>query len=315
MAGVSPASFIWLDGELRPWHGAQVHILTHSLHYGLAVFEGTRVYQNRLGEPLVFRLDDHLRRLFRSAHILELSIPFSFDELRTATLELLAANRLEECYIRHIAFIGEGVMGLHPHDNPIRVGIIAWQWGTYLGEEGLKQGIRCKISSFQRHHPNNIMIKAKAAANYLTAILAKREVTRLKYDEALLLDPQGFVAEGSGENLFMVRNGTLITPPTTYTLEGITRDTVLRLAQRKGISVKEMPISRDELYLADEVFLTGTAAEITPVREIDDRRIGSGKPGEITQLMQKEYFSLVHGEIPELSSWLTPYSLKNLQSA
>jgi branched-chain amino acid aminotransferase len=311
---VSPTTFIWLDGELRPFHGAQVHILTHSLHYGLAVFEGTRVYRGRRGEPQIFRLDDHLKRLYRSAHILELDLPFTLEELRSSTLELLISNRLEECYIRHIAFIGEGVMGLHPQNNPIRVGIIAWQWGAYLGDEGIRRGIRCKISSFQRHHPNNIMIKAKASANYLTAILAKREVTRLKYDEALLLDPQGFIAEGSGENLFTVRDGTLITPPTTYALEGITRDTVMYLARRKGIPVVERPISRDELYIADEVFLTGTAAEITPVREVDDRQIGRGEPGEITRLLQKEYFSAVHGEIPELSSWLTPYSLSPVGS-
>jgi branched-chain amino acid aminotransferase len=226
--------------------------------------------------------------------------------LKQATIDLVVQNHLKEGYIRHIVFVGDGAMGLHPQDNPIRVGIIVWEWGTYLGEEGLKKGVRCKISSYHRHHPTSTMVKAKTSANYLVSILAKREVTSLGYQEALLLDPNGFVAEGSGENVFIVRDGILKTPPTTYALEGITRDTVLRLARDLSLPVEIGNISRDELYTAEEAFLTGTAAEITPIREVDDRTIGEETPGKITRLLQNEYFRLVRGEKNAYLSFLTP---------
>ena len=302
---VEQAKYIWLDGKFVPWTEAQVHILTHTLHYGLGVFEGVRAYHCHDGRTAIFRLQEHTRRLFDSAHIMQLAIPFREDEINLACLEILKQNEQKEAYLRPLVFIGDGVMGLHPKDNPVRVAIISWVWGAYLGDDGLKRGIRLKTSSFTRHHVNIMMTKAKVVGNYVNSILAKREVTKAGYDEALLLDNSGYVAEASGENIFLVKNGCLKTPPLTSILPGITRDCIMTLAQDLGLPIKEERFSRDELYLADEVFLTGTAAEITPVREIDDRVIGPGHPGPVTRKLQETYFAVVRGENPRYSHWLS----------
>ncbi len=299
------AKNIWMNGELVPWDEAKVHVLTHTLHYGLGVFEGIRCYKCANGRSGIFRLRDHIDRLFQSALIAQIEIPFSKEEIEEACKEIVRVNELEEAYIRPLVFIGEGVMGVHPHDNPIRVAIIAWKWGAYLGEEALKNGTRAKTSSYIRHHPNAMMTKAKICGNYVNSVLAKREVTRLGYDEAILLDPEGYVAEASGENIFIVKDGIIKTIPPTTILPGITRNTVIRLAKDRGYTVIEERFTRDELYIADEVFLTGTAAEVTPVREIDDRPIGNGKPGKITQELQELYFKTVKGELPKYSHWIT----------
>jgi len=299
------AKSIWMNGELVPWDEAKVHVLTHTLHYGLGVFEGIRCYKCVDGRSGIFRLREHIDRLFQSALIAQIEIPFSKEEIEEACKEIVRVNGLDEAYIRPLVFIGEGVMGVHPHDNPIRVAIIAWKWGAYLGEEALKNGTRAKTSSFIRHHPNAMMTKAKICGNYVNSVLAKREVTRLGYDEAILLDPEGYVAEGSGENIFLVKHGIIKTTPPTTILPGITRDTVIKLAKDRGYTVIEERFTRDELYIADEVFLTGTAAEITPVREIDDRPIGNGKPGKITKELQELYFNTVRGKLPQYSYWIT----------
>ena len=299
------AKSIWMNGELVPWDEAKVHVLTHTLHYGLGVFEGIRCYKCVDGRSGIFRLREHIDRLFQSALIAQIEIPFSKEEIEEACKEIVRVNGLDEAYIRPLVFIGEGVMGVHPHDNPIRVAIIAWKWGAYLGEEALKNGTRAKTSSFIRHHPNAMMTKAKICGNYVNSVLAKREVTRLGYDEAILLDPEGYVAEASGENIFLVKNGIIKTTPPTTILPGITRDTVIKLAKDRGYTVIEERFTRDELYIADEVFLTGTAAEITPVREIDDRPIGNGKPGKITKELQELYFNTVRGKLPQYSHWIT----------
>jgi branched-chain amino acid aminotransferase len=294
-----------MNGELVPWDEAKVHVLTHTLHYGLGVFEGIRCYKCVDGRSGIFRLREHIDRLFQSALIAQIEIPFSKEEIEEACKEIVRVNGLDEAYIRPLVFIGEGVMGVHPHDNPIRVAIIAWKWGAYLGEEALKNGTRAKTSSYIRHHPNAMMTKAKICGNYVNSVLAKREVTRLGYDEAILLDPEGYVAEGSGENIFLVKHGIIKTTPPTTILPGITRDTVIKLAKDRGYTVIEERFTRDELYIADEVFLTGTAAEITPVREIDDRPIGNGKPGKITKELQELYFNTVRGKLPQYSHWIT----------
>lgn len=295
---------IWLDGKMIPWNEAQVHVLTHTLHYGLGVFEGIRAYEGK-GGTAIFRLKEHIGRLFDSAHILMMKIPFSPEVIMEACREVLRVNRLKHGYIRPIAFMGDGEMGLHA-ENPIRVAVAAWPWGTYLGEEGLKKGIRAKISSFSRHHINATLNKAKACANYVNSILAKREALQAGYDEAILLDPDGYVAEATGENIFLVKNGAVKTTPSGASiLDGITRDSVIRLLQDQKITVVDQKFTRDELYLADEVFLTGTAAEITPIREVDDRTIGSGKPGPITRkVVQEAFFSIVKGENKQYRGWL-----------
>jgi len=302
---VEKAKSIWLDGKFIPWDEARVHLLTHSLHYGLGVFEGIRAYHCSDGRTAVFRLAEHIRRLFDSAHVVQMDIPFSQAEVEAACCEILRVNQQKEAYIRPLAFVGEGAMGLHPQNNPIQLAIISWVWGAYLGDEGLKKGIRAKISSYARHHVNVMMTKAKTTGNYVNSIMAKREATQLGYDEAILLDTEGYVAEASGENIFIVRDGLLRTPPLTAVLPGITRNAILTLAQDLGIPVKEDIFSRDELYLADEAFLTGTAAELTPLREVDGRRIGSGKPGPVTQKLQAAFFAVVKGENPRYQSWLT----------
>jgi branched-chain amino acid aminotransferase len=302
---VEKAKYIWLDGKLQPWDQAQVHILTHTLHYGLGVFEGIRAYQCADGRTAIFRLPEHIHRLFDSAHIVQMDIPYSEAEICQACIDTMRQNEQKEAYLRPLVFIGDGAMGLHPKDNAIRVAVITWVWGAYLGDEGLRLGIRLKTSSFTRHHINVMMTNAKVVGNYVNSILAKREVTKAGYDEALLLDTNGYVAEASGENIFLVKDGIIKTPPLTSILPGITRDCVLMIAKDLGIPVQEGRFPRDELYIADEIFLTGTAAELTPVRELDDRRIGSGKPGPITKKVQEAYFAAVKGENSRYASWLT----------
>jgi len=295
---------IWMDGKLIPWEEAKVHVLTHTLHYGLAVFEGIRCYLCHDGKSAVFRLKEHVDRLFDSAQIGVLKIPYSRKEIAEACKETLRVNGLKEGYIRPIAFIGEGVMGVYPGDNPIRVAIITWSWGTYLGEGALEKGIRAKVSSYTRHHVNVMMTKAKISGNYVNSILAKREVMKTGYDEALMLDTEGYISEASGENIFMVKNGVLKTTPLTSILSGITRDSVIQIAKSKRIPLVEERFTRDELYIAQEAFFTGTAAEITPIREVDDRQIGEGKPGPITRELQSAFFDIVKGKNSEFKEWL-----------
>ncbi|MGD0918751.1 MAG: branched-chain amino acid transaminase, partial [Thermodesulfobacteriota bacterium] len=295
---------IWMDGKFIPWGEANVHILTHSLHYGLAVFEGIRCYLCDDGQSAVFRLKEHVERLFDSAQIGDLKMPYSKREIAEACKEILRVNRLKEGYIRPIVFIGEGVMGVYPGDNPIRVAIITWPWGAYLGEGALDRGIRVKVSSYTRHHVNVMMTKAKICGNYVNSVLAKREVTRMGYDEALMLDTEGYVSEGSGENIFMAKNGVLKTTPLTSVLSGITRDSVIQIAKARRITLREERFTRDELYTAQEAFFTGTAAELTPVREVDDRKIGEGKPGPITKELQSIFFDIVKGKSSEYKEWL-----------
>ena len=306
MAGAISGEKIWMDGELVPWHEANVHILTHTLHYGLGVFEGIRCYRTDGGRSAVFRLQEHVRRLFESAHINLMKVPFDEARVCEGILETLRANSLVEGYIRPLVYVGAGVMGLNPADNPIRVAIVVWPWGKYLGEEGMERGIRARVSSFVRHHVNAKMTKGKTCGDYVNSILAKREALLDGYDEAILLDSQGLVAEASGENVFVVRGGELRTPPLQTVLEGITRASVMELARDKGIPVREAAITRDDLYVAEEVFLTGTAAEITPVREIDHRSIGSGRRGPIAKALQDAFFAVVQGRDPKYDHWLTP---------
>ena len=295
---------IWLDGNLVPWEQANVHILTHTLHYGLGVFEGIRAYKCSDGRTAIFKLDDHIDRLFSSAHIADITIPFTKVELKDAICTLLKEIKLEEAYIRPLVFVGDGTMGVHPKDNKIRVAIAAWSWGAYLGDDGLNKGIRAKISSYTRMPVNSFMTKAKICGNYVNSVFAKVEATSLGFDEALMLDSEGYLSEGSGENIFIVKNGKVKTPPLTSILEGITRNCVIQMANDKNISIEEQRFTRDEIYSADEVFLTGTAAEITPIREIDFRTIGKGKPGEITKTLQSCFFDIIRGNKEQYSSWL-----------
>ncbi len=296
---------IWMDGALIDWDAANVHVLTHSLHYGLGVFEGIRCYKQSDGSSAIFRLREHIQRLADSAKIATLPMPYDVDTLCAASVETVKANKLEECYLRPLAFVGDGAMGLGARDNPTRVTIIAWKWGAYLGEDGLKRGIRAKVSSFSRAGVNALMAKGKVVGHYVNSILAKREVLQNGYDEAIMLDPQGYVCEASGENIFVVRNGVVSTAPLgSSILGGITRETTIRLMQDMGLEVRERLIGRDELYIADEVFMVGTAAEVTPVREVDDRTVGAGERGPITEKVQSRYFAAVRGDGPK--EWLTP---------
>jgi branched-chain amino acid aminotransferase len=296
---------IWLDGRFVDWSEARVHVLTHTLHYGLGVFEGIRCYRTADGRSAVFRLGDHLRRLYDSAHINLMKVPFTREAVEEACLETLRQNELPEGYLRPLVFIGDGEMGLNPGGNAIRVAVIAWAWGRYLGEEGVLRGIRAKVSTFSRHHVNAKMTKGKTCGDYVNSILAKREALLDGYDEAILLDTQGLVSEASGENLFVVRDGVLATPSLYSVLGGVTRDSVLEIARDKGIEVEERAITRDELYVADEVFLTGTAAEVTPIREIDRRQIGAGARGPVTALLQTAYFDAVTARDRKYERWLT----------
>jgi branched-chain amino acid aminotransferase len=296
---------IWHDGKLVPWRDATTHVLTHSLHYGLAVFEGVRAYKTVDGTA-IFRLKDHTDRLFNSAHIYMMKIPYGREELMEAQKEVVRANELESCYIRPIAFYGSEKMGVSPKGASVHVAIAAWPWGAYLGAEAIEHGIRVKTSSFARHHVNVSMCRAKYSGTYANSILANLEATEHGYDEGLLLDVDGFVAEGSGENLFMIKNGRIYEPELTSALMGITRDSVITMAQDMGYTVSAKRITRDDLYIADEAFFTGTAAEVTPIRELDGRVIGSGKRGPITARLQKAFFDCVGGKSDKYRDWLTP---------
>lgn len=295
---------IWFDGKLVPWREATTHVLTHSLHYGLSVFEGVRAYNTEIGTA-VFRLKEHTKRLFNSAHIYQMPMPFTQDEINAATLETVRANQLESCYIRPLAFYGSEKMGVSPRGAQVHIAIAAWAWGAYLGEEGLQKGIRVKTASFQRQHVNNIMPRAKVAATYANSILANLEATQDGYDEALLLDTEGFVAEGAGENLFIVHDGVIYEPEIASALTGITRATVHTLAADLGLEVRTRRLTRDDIYIADEAFFTGTAAEVTPIRELDNRRIGQGSRGPVTERMQTAFFDVVNGRNAKYHHWLT----------
>jgi len=294
---------IWYDGVLVPWREATTHVLSHTLHYGMGVFEGVRAYRTDKGTA-IFRLRDHTERLFRSAHILNMTLPWDRDTIDEAQRQVVRENGLESAYIRPMAFFGPEGMGLHAEHLSVHVIVAAWPWGTYLGADGLEQGIRVRTSSYTRHHVNAVMCRAKANGHYINSMLAVQEARACGCDEALLLDSEGFVAEGSGENIFLVRGGQLLTPDLTSALEGITRDTVVEFARELGIPVREKRITRDEVYVADEAFFTGTAAEVTPIRELDGRRIGSGGRGPVTERLQTMYFDQVHGRRAQHPGWL-----------
>jgi branched-chain amino acid aminotransferase len=300
---------IWMNGTFVAWDDAKVHVLTHTLHYGTGVFEGIRCYKADSGSA-VFRLAEHVDRLFDSAHILQMDIPYTRKAVQEAILETIRVNKIDACYIRPLAFIGYGAMGIYPSDNPVMLSIAVWPWGSYLGEEGLKNGIRVKISSFNRPHVNATLVRAKTTANYANSLLAKREALKDGYDEAMLLDTDGYIAEGSGENVFIVRKGVIKTPPLTSILEGITRESIIQLAAERGMRLVEERFTRDELYIADEAFFTGTAAEITPIREVDSRTIGTGTPGPVTKELQAAFFDIVHGRDSRHADWLTPVAAK-----
>ncbi|MCL4457032.1 MAG: branched-chain amino acid transaminase [Nitrospirae bacterium] len=295
---------IWMDGKFVDWDEANIHVMTHTLHYGLGVFEGVRCYSTSQG-PAIFKLDEHVKRLFQSAHIFLIDIPFSQDEIKRAIVDTVKKNKLKECYIRPLVYIGYGAMGLYPKGNPIRVAVAAWPWGAYLGEEGLEKGIRVKVSSYTRNHVNANMARGKVCGYYVNSQIAKKEAISCGYDEALLLDTEGYVSEGSGENIFIVRNGVLKTTPLTSILEGITRDSIITIAKDSRIDVKEERFTRDEIYIADEAFFTGTAAEVTPIRELDGRKIGEGKAGKITKKLQSIFFDVVKGKNKKYESWIT----------
>ena len=293
-----------MDGKLVDWENAQVHVLTHTLHYGLGMFEGIRCYKTDKGSA-IFRLDEHVERLFASAHIFNIEVPYSRKEIRDAIIKTVTANKLKECYIRPLVYIGYGAMGLYPKGNPINVAIAAWPWGAYLGDDGIDKGIRIQVSSFTRHHVNSSMTRAKVCGYYVNSQIAKKEAIMGGYDEAVLLDPEGYVSEGSGENIFIVRNGQIKTTPLTTILEGITRDSIIKIARDNKIPVVEERFTRDEIYIADEAFFTGTAAEVTPIREIDNRKIGIGSRGKITKKLEAIFFDVVKGRNKKCESWLT----------
>ncbi|MFQ5900496.1 MAG: branched-chain amino acid transaminase [Thermodesulfobacteriota bacterium] len=296
---------IWLDGEFVKWEDANIHVLTHTLHYGLGVFEGIRCYRCNDGRSAIFRLKEHTNRLFDSAHIVQIDIPFSKDEINNAITGTLKANNMREGYIRPLVFLGDGSMGLFPKTNPARVAIAVWPWGAYLGEDGLKNGIKAKISSFTRQHVNINMTKAKVCGNYVNSILAKREAVGAGFDEAIMLDTEGYISEASGENIFIVKDGLIKTTPLSSILKGITRDTIIRIAQDKGLTVTEERFTRDDLYTVDEAFFTGTAVEITPIREVDYRTIGEGRPGPVTTSLQSAFFDIVTCKEDKYFDWLT----------
>ncbi|WP_037587162.1 branched-chain amino acid transaminase [Stenoxybacter acetivorans] len=296
--------FIWYNGKLVEWRSAQTHVLTHTLHYGMGVFEGVRAYETAQGGA-IFRLQDHTKRLFNSAKITGIKLPFDEEAINQAHIEVVRANQLQSGYFRPMAFYGAKKLGVTPAADDVQVIVAAWPWGAYLGEEGMTRGIRVQVSSFTRHHPNITMIKAKANGNYMNSIMANTEALRNGYDEAILLDAQGYIAEGSGENIFLVRGGKLYTPELDVALDGITRSSVIAIAADMNVPVIEKRITRDELYIADEVFFTGTAAEVTPIREIDGREIGIGSRGGITAEIQQRYFDIVQGKNPKYAHWLT----------
>jgi len=294
---------IWFDGRFVPWREAQVHVLTHTLHYGLGVFEGVRAYRTDRG-PAIFRLRDHTDRLFRSAHIMRMSMPYDRDTINRACAEVVRRNGLQSAYIRPVCFYGSEGMGLRADNLKTHVAIAAWEWGAYLGKDGMENGIRVRTSSFTRHHVNSSMCKAKANGHYINSMLALQEALECGYDEAMMLDSEGYVAEGSGENLFIVRDGRLFTPELSSALEGITRDSILTLAGECGLDVVEKRLTRDEVYIADEAFFTGTAAEVTPIREVDKRSIGAGRRGPVTERLQGMFFDCVYGRTAAHPRWL-----------
>ncbi len=296
---------IWMDGEFVDWDDARVHILTHSLHYGLGVFEGIRAYKRKDGAH-IFRLHEHIERLFDGCKMALILPRFTREQLAQACIDTLRHNGLAEAYLRPIVFVGDGAMGVYAPDNPIRSAVMCWKWGTYLGEDALTKGIRCKISSFARHHINGALTKGKITGQYTNSVLAKREAKLSGYDEAIMLDPAGYVSEGSGENIFVVKRGQILTPDLASSiLEGITRDSIIQIAREERIPLVEGRVTRDQLWLADEVFFTGTAAEVTPVREIDDRVVGDGTMGPITRRLQTRFFDIVRGTDAAHSEWLT----------
>ncbi len=299
--------FIWFDGKLVDWREANIHVLTHSLHYGLSVFEGVRAYKTVQGTA-IFRLPEHTRRLMNSAKIFQMNLGYDSETLMQAQKEVVRSNQLESCYLRPIAWIGSEKLGVSPKGNTVHVAIAAWPWGAYLGEEGITKGIRVKTSSFTRHHVNASLVRAKASGYYINSILANSEATNDGYDEALLLDTEGYVSEGSGENVFIIRQGRLYTPDLASCLDGITRDAVITMARGLEIEVIEKRITRDEVYCADEAFFTGTAAEITPIRELDNRPIGSGQRGPLTQKLQQLFFDVIAGKSEQYRHWLHPIS-------
>ncbi|QDG53310.1 branched-chain amino acid transaminase [Persicimonas caeni] len=296
---------IWLDGEFVDFEDANVHILTHTLHYGLGAFEGIRCYQREDGKSAIFRLSEHIRRLIESCKICTIDVPFTQEQIERACIETVKVNGFEDCYLRPLVFLGHGEMGLSATSNKVRVAVIAWKWGAYLGDEGLEKGIRAKVSSFNRHHVNSSMVKGKINGQYVNSILAKREVMAAGYDEAIMLDTDGYISEASGENIFIVyRNRLFTTPIGSSILGGITRDTIVTLAKERGISIIEQRFTRDMLYTADEIFMVGTAAEITPVRELDERTIGDGTVGPVTKALQAAYFDQVKGSSTDHPEWL-----------
>ncbi|ARP87655.1 branched-chain amino acid transaminase [Bordetella genomosp. 9] len=296
--------FIWYDGKLVPWREATTHVLTHSLHYGLSVFEGVRAYKTDSGTA-IFRLKEHTKRLFNSAHIYQIPMPFDAETLEAAQCEVVRANGLESCYLRPLVFYGSEKMGVSPKGAKVHVAIAAWPWGAYLGEEALAEGIRVKVSSYARQHVNVTMPRAKVATTYANSIIANAEALQDGYDEALLLDTEGFVAEGAGENIFLVKDGVLVEPEIASALTGITRSTIHALAADLGIPVLTRRLTRDDVYIADEAFFTGTAAEVTPIREVDNRRIGAGRRGPVTERLQQAFFDVVHGRNAKYQGWLT----------
>ena len=301
--------YIWFDGKMVPSDQARVHVLTHALHYGSAIFEGIRAYACADGSSAVFRLEDHCKRLLNSAKILRMEVPYNAEQLAKACVETLQANKLKEGYIRPLSFVGYGEMGVYPGNNPVQTIVAAWPWGAYLGPEALEKGIRIKTSSFARSHVNTSMSKAKASGNYINSILAKVEAKEDGYDEAIMLDTNGFVSEATGENVFIVRDGIIKTTAWTSILGGITRDSIMALARDLGYTVEEQQFTRDEFYIADEAFFSGTAAEITPIRELDHRQIGVGHAGPVTKHLQQEFFKIVKGQNPKYASWLHRFTV------
>ncbi len=300
------AKFIWMNGDLVPWDEANVHVLTHTLHYGVGAFEGIRCYKCEDGRSAVFRLREHLMRLWQSCRILGIDCPYDVDPMLDICLETIRANELEECYIRPLVYVAAGQMGLGAtSENPIHLSVAVWPWGAYLGDDGLANGIRVCTSTYQRYHVNTFMTKAKACGHYVNSIMASVEAQKAGYQEALLLDVDGYAAEGCGENLFIVRDGKVKTPPIATVLEGITRNSAIDILGDQGVKVVEERFTRDEVYIADEAFFTGTAAEVTPVASLDDRVIGAGKPGPVTKRLQEEYFAIIRGKRPVYSEWLT----------
>ncbi len=311
---MDPTDLIWMNGEFVAWEDAKVHVLTHGLHYGTGVFEGVRCYETERG-PAVFRNAEHVDRLFRSAGLYYMDVPYTQEEIRRATLELVARNGLRSCYIRPIVFRGYGTMGLNPLDASVDVTIACWEWGVYLGEDGAANGVRAKVSSWRRLSPDSLIPHAKASGQYLNSVLAKVEAVKSEYDEAILLDDNGYVCEGTGENIYVVRDGVIATPGQSNSiLDGITRKSVIQIAQDLGYTVVERDVARAELYLADEVFMSGTAAELVPVREVDDHAVGAGHPGEVTRVLQKAFDDAIHGRSERYREWLDPVNAAPLET-